>query len=53
MLFKHWLQAEKVDFDSVVYSDIDWAGDVENQICIMGTIINLLGVPSCCRLKWC
>jgi hypothetical protein len=42
---------EEEDWDLVVYSDSDWAGDTENRISITGFIIYLLGVPICWRSK--
>jgi hypothetical protein len=35
----------------VVYSESEWAGDVKNQISVIGFIIYLLGIPICCRSK--
>jgi Reverse transcriptase (RNA-dependent DNA polymerase) len=44
-------KASEENWDLVVYSDRDWAGDTENQISITGFIIYLLGVPICWRSK--
>ena len=51
----YWLKIEpkanKEDWDLVVYSNSDRAGDMENRISITGSIIYLLGVPICWRSK--
>jgi hypothetical protein len=39
------------NWDLVIYSDSDWATDIENQIIVTGFIIFLLGVPICWRSK--
>jgi hypothetical protein len=44
-------KASEENWDLVVYSDSDWAGDTENRISITGFIIYLLGVPICWRSK--
>jgi hypothetical protein len=44
-------KAIEENWDLVVYSDSNWAGDTENQISISGFIIYLLGVPICWRSK--
>jgi hypothetical protein len=44
-------KARKENWDVVVYSDSNWAGDTENWISITGFIIYLLGVPICWRSK--
>ena len=42
---------DEEDWNLMVYSDSDWAGDTENRISITGFIIYLLGVPICWRSK--
>jgi hypothetical protein len=44
-------KASKENWDLVVYSGSNWAGDTENRISITGFIIYLLGVPICWRSK--
>jgi hypothetical protein len=44
-------KASNENWDLVVYSDSDWAGDTGNRISITGFIIYLLGVPICWRSK--
>jgi hypothetical protein len=39
------------NWDLVVYSDSDWARDVENYISVNGFIISFLRVPICWRSK--
>jgi hypothetical protein len=43
------LEDENLDLE--VYSDIDWAGYVENRIIVTGFIIYLLRAPICSRSK--
>ena len=40
---------EEEEWDLVVYSDSDWAGDTETRISITGFVVYLLGVPICWR----
>ena len=42
---------EEEEWDLVVYSDSDWAGDPENRVSITGFVVYLLGVPICWRSK--
>ena len=42
---------DEEEWDLVVYSDSDWAGDPDNRISITGFIVYLLGVPICWRSK--
>ena len=42
---------EEDDWNLMVYSASDWAGNPENRISITGFIIYLLGVPICWRSK--
>ena len=41
--------ANEKDCDLEIYSDNNWAGDIESQISITGFIFFLLGVPTCWR----
>ena len=40
-------KANEEDWDLVIYSGRDWAGDTENRISITGIILYLLAVPIC------
>jgi hypothetical protein len=42
---------ENEEWDLVLYSDSDWAGNPENRISVTGFIIYLLGAPICWRSK--
>jgi hypothetical protein len=42
---------DEEEWDLVVYSDSDWAGDPDDRISITGFIIYLLSVPICWRSK--
>jgi hypothetical protein len=42
---------DEEDWNLMVYSDSDWAGDTESRISFTGFIIYLLGVPICWRSK--
>jgi hypothetical protein len=42
---------ENEDWDSLSYSNSDWAGNPENRISVTGFIIYLLGAPICWRSK--
>jgi hypothetical protein len=44
-------QVEEKEWNLMVYSDSNWAGDVETRISVTGLIIYLLGVPICWRSK--
>jgi hypothetical protein len=39
------------NWDLVIYSDGDWAEDIEDRISMTGFIIYLLGVPICWKSK--
>jgi hypothetical protein len=42
---------DEEEWDLVVYSDSDWAGDPDDRISVTGFIVYLLGAPICWRSK--